>query len=337
MDDKARFEVAKIVLAIVGGLGGVVFLTIGYRKQRDGEAAERRNDAAEQRLDAADAREQSKHFHERFSGAAEQLGSNAARVRLAGAYSMAALADDWDAGRQTCINVLCGYVRAPYQPPGELDDTADEQDLQQHRAATEEREIRRAILDTIGERLRAEPVKHKTWHGHRFDLNGAVIDAGDLSRSKITPGTVLNLARATFSGGDVSFARAKFSGGNVSFPSAKFSGGNVSFFGATFSGGDVSFARAKFSGGIVSFPSATFSGGIVSFVDAKFSGGIVSFPGADFSGVIVSFEGATFSGRNVSFAVAKFSGGIVSFARANFSGGKLILTGVRDWSAPPKF
>ena len=159
LDDKARFEVAKIVLAIVGGLGGVVFLTIGYRKQRDGEAAERRNDAAE-------AREQSKHFHERFGVAAEQLGSGAPRVRLAGVYAMAALADDWDAGRQTCINVLCGYIRAPYEPPRDLDNDPTDEALKEHRAATEEREIRRAILDTTGERLRTKPRDGKTWHGY---------------------------------------------------------------------------------------------------------------------------------------------------------------------------
>ena len=29
---------------------------------------------------------------------------------------MAGLADDWKEQRQTCIDVLCGYMRLPYQP-----------------------------------------------------------------------------------------------------------------------------------------------------------------------------------------------------------------------------
>ncbi|MCW2916132.1 MAG: hypothetical protein JWN52_4200 [Actinomycetia bacterium] len=34
-------------------------------------------------------------------------------------YAMAGLADDWEQGRQTCVNVLCAYLRLPYAPdPG---------------------------------------------------------------------------------------------------------------------------------------------------------------------------------------------------------------------------
>jgi hypothetical protein len=96
------FNFAKIVLAIVGGIGGVVALVVAYRKQQLGEAAERREDT--------------KLFAERFTKAAEQLGSDKAAVRLAGVYAMGELADDWHAGQQTCIDVLCAYLRMPYTP-----------------------------------------------------------------------------------------------------------------------------------------------------------------------------------------------------------------------------
>jgi hypothetical protein len=33
---------------------------------------------------------------------------------------MAGLADDWPENRQTCVDVLCGYLRMPYEPdPGD--------------------------------------------------------------------------------------------------------------------------------------------------------------------------------------------------------------------------
>src|SRR5215813_4516728 len=56
----------------------------------------------------------------RFATAADKLGSEAPAVRLAGVYAMAGLADDWPENRQTCVDVLCGYLRLPYDPdPGE--------------------------------------------------------------------------------------------------------------------------------------------------------------------------------------------------------------------------
>jgi hypothetical protein len=52
-------------------------------------------------------------FNERFTTAAGQLGSETPAVRLAGVYAMAGLADDWTDQRQTCIDVLCAYLRLP--------------------------------------------------------------------------------------------------------------------------------------------------------------------------------------------------------------------------------
>lgn len=39
------FDFVKIVLAVVAGIGGVVALVVGYRRQRLGEAAAHREDA----------------------------------------------------------------------------------------------------------------------------------------------------------------------------------------------------------------------------------------------------------------------------------------------------
>ena len=60
-------------------------------------------------------------LNERFATAAGQLGGDKpTAVRLAGVYAMAALADDWPKNRQTCVDVLCAYLRLPYDPdPGD--------------------------------------------------------------------------------------------------------------------------------------------------------------------------------------------------------------------------
>jgi hypothetical protein len=70
-------------------------------------------------------------------------------VRLAGAYAMAGLADDWPENRQTCVDVLCAYLRLPYDPePG---DGATPADRAAHRA---NREVCRTIIRVIGAHLR---------------------------------------------------------------------------------------------------------------------------------------------------------------------------------------
>src|SRR6516225_11958430 len=74
-----------------------------------------------EQLDRTLAEQRTRTLNERFATAAGQLGSDKPpAVRLAGVYAMAGLADDWEANRQTCVDVLCAYLRMPYEPdPGE--------------------------------------------------------------------------------------------------------------------------------------------------------------------------------------------------------------------------
>jgi hypothetical protein len=66
-------------------------------------------------LDRTLAEQRTRTLNERFATAAEQLGSDEPAVRLAGVYAMAGLADDWKEkeNRQTCVDVLCAYLRMP--------------------------------------------------------------------------------------------------------------------------------------------------------------------------------------------------------------------------------
>ena len=86
------------------------------RKQLNAQLEEQRK-----QLDRTLAEQRTRTLNERFATAAGQLGSDKPpAVRLAGVYAMAGLADDWPENRQTCVDVLCAYLRLPYKPdPGE--------------------------------------------------------------------------------------------------------------------------------------------------------------------------------------------------------------------------
>ena len=258
-------------------------------------------------------------LNERFATAAGQLGGDKpSAVRLAGVYAMAGLADDWKANRQTCVDVLCAYLRLYHeQEPGEGKKAAAFQD---------DREVRRAIIRVIADHLRVRaPV---SWEGLNFDFTGVVFDGGSFTGAR-------------FTGGLVSFDNIEFTTGcTLSFAGALFTGGFVSFSGARFTGGMVSFGGAVFSGelGAVSFHGAVFSGGQVNFGYADFSGSEVIFDSAQFTtGGQVRFDSAQFTGGQVRFESAQFTGGMVSFVDAKFRGGTVNFSRVAGWSHPPLF
>jgi len=309
--------VAQLVFASVAGAGALVALVVAYRRQRVSEVATVED---KDRWEATAAHDRTRVFNERFTAIATQFGDDQPAVRLAGVHAMAGLADDWEENRQTCVDVLCAYLRLPYDPdPG---DDAEPKKLAAYRA---NREVRHTIIRLIGDHLRPDVDPGKSWQGLNLDFTSVVFDGGDFTLAAFSGGTV-RFGGAAFSGGAVSFDGAEFCGGGVIFGGAAFSGGTVSFDGARFSGGTVSFG-AEFCGGAVSFEGAAFCGGGVIFGDARFSGGTVSFRGAEFSGGEVNFDGAEFSGGTVSFRGAAFSGGTVSFYGARFSGGTVSFYG----------
>ena len=173
---------------------------------------------------------------------------NWAATSLAGVYTMAGLANDWKESRQACVDVLCAYLRMPYQPdPGQ---NAPEAERLAVRAS---REVRHTVIRVITAHLQDGPAK--SWRGLNFDFAGVVFDGGDFAGAEFSRGQVC-FAGAEFSRGQVGFRAAKFSGGEADFSGAKFSRGQVSFGGGAFSGADVSFRAAEFSGGTVDFSSA---------------------------------------------------------------------------------
>jgi uncharacterized protein YjbI with pentapeptide repeats len=360
---------SAVVAAVIAASVSVLTLIGTLTAQYLGRRATRRD------LDRTLTEQQTRTMNERFATAADKLGSDKPpAVRLAGVYAMAGLADDWPANRQTCVDVLCAYLRLPYAPDPGGDASAREQ--LDFRAS---REVRQTVIRVITDHLKHNDEAAVSWHGLNLDFTGAVFDGGSFDRAQFCCGAVsfnraqfsgeVSFRRAQFSGstvnfdsaqfsGEVGFRRAQFSGSTVNFDSAQFSGGEVDFSLAEFSAGKVYFNGTKFSGGTVSFSSAQFSGAKVDFAatqfsgstvelgakysggevtfNSQFSGGEVSFSHAQFSGSTVSFSFAEFSGSVISFDNAKFSRGTVSFMAAKFSGGTIDLSGASDWSFPPK-
>jgi hypothetical protein len=76
-----------------------------------------------QRVDEDAALRDATRLHtERFTTAVSQLGAESAAVRLGGVHALAGLADDAPTRdlRQTCIDVLCAYLRMPYTAEADL-------------------------------------------------------------------------------------------------------------------------------------------------------------------------------------------------------------------------
>jgi hypothetical protein len=127
-----------------------------------------------------------------------------AAVRLAAVYAMAGLADDWEENRQTCVDVLCAYLRMPYPPdPGK--DASEEDRI----ASQASREVRHGHprhcespategLDVVvraGSGFHQRPFRRRRLQQGEFRRRN-----GQLLRSEVQRR-------------DVSFYEAKFSGG----------------------------------------------------------------------------------------------------------------------------
>src|SRR6516164_9013904 len=117
--------------------------------------------ATSKQLDRTLAEQRTRALNERFATAAEQLGSEKPAVRLAGVHAMAGLADDWEENRQTCVNVLCAYLRMPYKPdPG--------QDAPERLAFEANREVRHTVISVIAAHLQQDAAPF--WHDLDFDF-----------------------------------------------------------------------------------------------------------------------------------------------------------------------
>ncbi|NYH51558.1 hypothetical protein HNR06_001147 [Nocardiopsis arvandica] len=330
--------VATRAFAVVAGLSGIALLVIAYHRQRN-------NNQANLRARKAAEREDVKLFNDRFTAAYTELGGEHAAVRLGAVHALAHLADDAPNQelRQTCIDVLCAYVRMPYEPepvpasalgqgsaPVLSPEPADGRQAEEEHARRLEyasfREVRHSILRVISSRLREDG----PWQGHSFDFTGAVFDGGHFRGMHLSSG-YMNFNSARFNSGEVDFRYSRFDGATVSFRHARFNGGTVNFRHVRFTAGARVPAGSpgddpealRLQGTHVDFAVARFGGSQVLFHDCRFlEEAGASFRVAEFTSGSVEFTrngGEEASGTppfGLLEAVAKAAPGVVALPRA---------------------
>ncbi len=135
----ARLDALRTGLSIGVGSGGIFALYLASRRQRSTEIAlaQKQQDQADvarayelqrenfdttrqhqERVAAATERDaEARRITDLYTKAADQLGSDKAPVRLAGLYALERLAQDNPGQRQTIVNLLCAYLRMPFDLP----------------------------------------------------------------------------------------------------------------------------------------------------------------------------------------------------------------------------
>ncbi|MGX9791095.1 pentapeptide repeat-containing protein [Mycobacterium sp. MMS18-G62] len=268
-------DVVRAATPAIAGAVIAVALVLVFRRQKDSERA---------------------RFAQRFGAASAQLGDSDVAVRIGGVYGMAAVADESTtfAHRQQCIDVLCGYLRLPYDPDfgsshlSEFVSTttwsatppATNIEEQRRQAIRQnDREVRKTIVRAIARHLRRGA--DTSWSANDFDFTGVLFE-------------------------DAAFDGARFGGRHVSFGGATFTDQNTSFDDAIFTAETVLFDGAKFESAVTTFDGATFAARYTSFDEAAFGGKSVSFDDVRFAGEYVSFRGAAFASEKSTFSSAKF-------------------------------
>ncbi|MFI6096404.1 pentapeptide repeat-containing protein [Lentzea sp. NPDC051213] len=179
--DQAHLDAVRTAGTIVVGTGGAVALLLAARRQRSAELTLKHQQeiARQAEYDAIERR-----ITELYTKAADQLGSDKAPVRLAGLYALERLGVANAEQRQTIVNVICAYLRMPYETD------------------REEAQVRVTALRILHAHRRGD---QNSW-SVSIDLDGANLAGSRLPRSKF--------AWASFEGADLS--RVDFTGSDLS-------------------------------------------------------------------------------------------------------------------------
>lgn len=201
---------------------------------------------------------------ERFARAVELLGHEADQVRVGAVHALAGLARSRPSYAQTVLDVICSYLRRPFDHPDYVHNRTGERpqwEAADERDANQEKQVRLAAQRVISELLLDR--RHEGGKFPDLDLTGALLDYVDLSGTAIgrlvlrdaqLHGTT-RLARAEING-EAWFTRA-MSYGRLECDDAVFRGRSnfphliahdrVSFEGAHFQQGAV-FLSSEFHG-----------------------------------------------------------------------------------------
>ncbi|MGC4815079.1 pentapeptide repeat-containing protein [Micromonospora sp. DT228] len=275
LDKRPELQIAAIKygLGVMASGGAIAALLLAIRRQRLSEAnhelalkaqSHTERDAAERRI------------NELFTKAVEHLGASDAAVRLGGMYALERVAQTDPAQRQTVVDVICAYLRMPFDPVTHSGLPRRQRIPRASRGAThqtsggdqrQELQVRQAAQRILAAHLpggvgRSGAELH-LWTEVRLNLSGAVLvdlvlDGVRLRDAAFVGATFVGSAdfsRATFRG-DVSFRGATFEA-EVTFEDAVFEN-DSDFVDASFNK-EVDFTRSKFMAN-ASFRLAKFHG-----------------------------------------------------------------------------
>ncbi len=253
-DAPVRIDAVKTAFGIGAGAGGVFALWLATRRQRTMELqlAETTRVAGVTERDLEERR-----VTELYTKAVEQLGSDKGPVRLGGFYALERLGQDNPKQRQTIVNVLCAYLRMPFQAPKTgLKGTADRGPADYDES---ELQVRLAVQELLKTHLTPGEPAH--WAGMAIDLqratlvdfrlSGCTLAAADFSRAKFVG--AVHIRGTTFTR-RVGFFGAEFTAA-ANFDQSVFEEG--AFFTWARFGGRAVFTRVR-SSERFEFPRARF-------------------------------------------------------------------------------
>ena len=259
-----------------GGLAGgaIVALYALWLNDRRRRVEERRQDIERRRHELESQRaeqDRERVADERFAKAVELLGHAADQVRVGALHALAGLARSRPEYTQTVLDVLCSYLRRPFDHPRYRKSDDDEGSPEEERELTVRLTAQRLVVGLL------PPASDASAQSFDLDLTGATLEYFDLSKRRVGDLWLryASLYSSTNLSGTVFTGKAYFTGAGTG------SGRLIGMFrckGARFEG------HAWFSGTgfaeLADFTNTTFAGP-TTFKDAKFA------RDADFQGVTV--------------------------------------------------
>lgn len=195
-----------------GGLvgGGVVALYALWLNDRRRQVEESRHDLER----SANEQNRERLADERFARSVELLGHEADQVRVGALHALTGLARHRPSSTQTVLDVLCSYLRRPFDHPDHVHARTGKRPQwtpEQERDAHRELQVRRAAQRLIGELV---PGRDERKNAPDLDLTAAVLDYLDLSgkvlgRLQLRDAALYGTTRlgAADIGGEASFTR----------------------------------------------------------------------------------------------------------------------------------
>jgi len=206
-DERVLPTVLTVSVSLTALIGASLGAIYAFRKQI---LAEREGLRADQQV-----------FSDRYVKAAELLAHERPQARLAGLYSLAILADDWDEGRAACAMAICSYVRV-----NSVQSVAE--------VGPGEQEVQRIAWKSIRSRL-LEIEENQSWHDQELDFSGGNYRIVDLDGIHLK-GAVVQFRDCIFEDGEIRLRGAVIDDGTLDFTGSVFRNTNIRLSGVQLKG-----------------------------------------------------------------------------------------------------